>query len=85
MVARSHSHVGAGSYRNQSEVMLGKPVIRGTRITVELILRRLGEGATYKELMEALPASHSAGYQAAMTYAADTLTHEGAVLAEPQE
>jgi len=29
-----------------SKVMLGKPVIRGTRIPVELILRKLGEGAT---------------------------------------
>ncbi|MGH8761470.1 MAG: DUF433 domain-containing protein, partial [Burkholderiales bacterium] len=28
------------------KIMLGKPVIRGTRITVELILRKLGEGAT---------------------------------------
>jgi uncharacterized protein (DUF433 family) len=28
------------------KVMMGKPVIRGTRITVELILRKLGEGAT---------------------------------------
>jgi uncharacterized protein (DUF433 family) len=32
--------------------MLGKPVIRGTRITVELILRKLGEGASVDELLE---------------------------------
>jgi uncharacterized protein (DUF433 family) len=36
-------------------VMLGKPVIRGTRITVELILRKLGEGATETDLLDAYP------------------------------
>ena len=35
--------------------MLGKPVIRGTRIPVELILRKLGEGATEAELLDAYP------------------------------
>lgn len=37
------------------KVMLGKPVIRGTRITVELILRKLSEGATEKDLRDAYP------------------------------
>ena len=37
------------------KVMLGKPIIRGTRITVELILRKLGEGATHRDLLEAYP------------------------------
>jgi len=36
-------------------VMLGKPVIRGTRIPVELILRKLGEDATETDLLEAYP------------------------------
>jgi len=36
-------------------VMLGKPVIRGTRIPVELILRTLGEGATEADLLNAYP------------------------------
>ena len=36
-------------------VMLGKPVIRGTRIPVELIFRKLGEGATEADLLEAYP------------------------------
>jgi len=33
------------------EILLGKPVIRGTRITVETILRKLAEGATFDELL----------------------------------
>jgi uncharacterized protein (DUF433 family) len=37
------------------KVMLGKPVIRGTRVTVELILRKLGEGATHQDLLAAYP------------------------------
>ena len=34
------------------KVMLGKPVIRGTRLTVEYVLDRLGHGATTADLME---------------------------------
>jgi uncharacterized protein (DUF433 family) len=34
------------------KVLLGKPAIRGTRIAVELILRKLGEGASERELLE---------------------------------
>lgn len=58
------------------KIMLGKPVIRGTRITVELILRKLGEGATEHDLLEAYPQLKKEDIQAAMTYAADTLAHE---------
>lgn len=36
-------------------VMLGKPVIKGTRITIELILRKLKEGATVLDLIEMYP------------------------------
>jgi len=41
------------------KVMLGKPVIRGTRIPVELILRKLGEGATEEDLLDAYPNFHA--------------------------
>jgi uncharacterized protein (DUF433 family) len=66
------------------KVMLGKPVIRGTRITVELILRKLGEGATPQELLEAYPHLTQEDIQAAITYAADTLAHEETVVVEPE-
>src|SRR5262245_16817651 len=64
------------------KVMLGKPVIRGTRITVELILRKLAEGATRSDLLEAYPHLSEDDIQAAITYAADTLAHEENVLVE---
>ena len=37
------------------DVMLGKPVIKGTRIPVELIIRKLGEGASIEDLLDAYP------------------------------
>lgn len=61
------------------EVMLGKPVIRGTRIPVELLLRKLSEGASEAELLEAYPQLTREDIQAAMRYAADTLAHEEVV------
>ena len=57
-------------------VMLGKPIIRGTRIPVELILRKLGEGATEADLLDAYPRLTSADVRAALTYAARSLAHE---------
>ena len=57
-------------------VMLGKPVIRGTRIPVELILRKLSEGATEAEVLAAYPRLTRADIQAALSYAADSLAHE---------
>jgi len=58
------------------KVMLGKPVIRGTRITVELILRKLAEGATQQDLLEAYPHLTGDDIHAAIAYAADVLAHE---------
>jgi uncharacterized protein (DUF433 family) len=66
------------------KVVLGKPVIRGTRITVELILRKLGEGATPEDLLEAYPHLAEADIQAAITFAADTIAHEHTEPVEPR-
>ena len=66
------------------KAMLGKPVIRGTRITVELILRKLGEGATLADLMDAYPHLTAEDIKAAITFAADTVAHEETVLVEHQ-
>jgi uncharacterized protein (DUF433 family) len=58
------------------QVMLGKPVIKGTRMPVELLLRKLGEGASERELLDAYPNLTVDDIRAAMTYAADALAHE---------
>ncbi|PIV22097.1 MAG: antitoxin [Deltaproteobacteria bacterium CG03_land_8_20_14_0_80_45_14] len=62
------------------KVMMGKPVIRGTRLTVELILRKLSEGADEEDLMEAYPKLTREDIQAAIRYAADTLAHEETII-----
>ena len=62
------------------KVMMGKPVIRGTRIPVELILRKLSEGSKERELLEAYPRLTKQDIQAAIRYAADTLAHEDIII-----
>lgn len=61
-------------------VMVGKPIIRGTRIPVELILRKLSEGATEVDLLDAYPRLTRKDIQAALAYAADALAHEKILL-----
>ena len=63
-----------------SAVIMGKPVIRGTRITVELILRKLAEGATETELLEDYPHLKSEDIRAAIAYGAASVVHEEVVL-----
>lgn len=50
------------------EIMLGKPVIRGTRIPVELLLRKLAEGATAADLLDAYPRLVADDIKAAAAY-----------------
>jgi uncharacterized protein (DUF433 family) len=66
------------------KIMLGKPVIRGTRIPVELILRKLSEGAAEADLLDAYPRLTRADIHAALSYAADTLAHEQTIVELPR-
>ena len=61
-------------------VMMGKPVIQGTRITVELILRKLAEGASEGELLEDYPHLAPEDIRAAIAYGAASVAHEEVVL-----
>jgi uncharacterized protein (DUF433 family) len=54
-------------------VMMGKPVIAGTRITVELILEKLAAGETIEQIIEAHPRLTHEGINAALSFAADVL------------
>jgi uncharacterized protein (DUF433 family) len=54
-------------------VMMGKPVVAGTRITVELILEKLAAGETVEQILDAHPRLTREGIQAALKFAADAL------------
>jgi uncharacterized protein (DUF433 family) len=54
-------------------VMLGKPVVSGTRITVESILERLAAGETLDQLLDTHPRLTRDGVLAALAFAAETL------------
>ena len=63
-------------------VMMGKPCIKGTRITVELILRKLGAGRSFADVLEAYPQLSEQDLRAALAFAADTMQHETVLAAE---
>jgi uncharacterized protein (DUF433 family) len=54
-------------------VMMGKPVIAGTRITVELVLEKLAAGETVEQILDAHPRLTREGIQAALAFAAEAL------------
>ena len=54
------------------DIMLGKPVIRGTRISVELILRKLSEGASEADLLDAYPKLTKLDIKSGIRYALDS-------------
>ena len=66
------------------DVMFGKPVIKGTRITVEHILRKLAGGMTIEEIIADHPHLTPDDIYAAAAFAADYLAQEEIVFADGQ-
>ena len=54
-------------------IMMGKPVIAGTRITVELILEKLAAGETVEQILDAHPRLTGNAIREALSFAAKTL------------
>jgi uncharacterized protein (DUF433 family) len=54
-------------------IMMGKPVISGTRITVELVLEKLAAGETIEQILEAHPRLTKESIQEALSFAAKAL------------
>jgi uncharacterized protein (DUF433 family) len=54
-------------------VMMGKPMIAGTRITVELVLEKLAAGETVDQILDAHPRLTREGIQAAPAFATEAL------------
>ncbi|WP_396153025.1 DUF433 domain-containing protein [Flavobacterium sp.] len=57
-------------------IMNGKPLIKGTRITVELILKKLSEGATVEDLLKIYPQITAKQIMAVLDYAANVISNE---------
>jgi uncharacterized protein (DUF433 family) len=62
-----------GLIQSDPSIMMGKPVVSGTRITVELILEKLAAGETIEQLLEAHPRLTREGVLAALDFAARAL------------
>lgn len=61
-----HEHI-----EQRPDVMLGQPVIKGTRLTVRQVLEDLADGATEQDLLDAYPRLRPEHIQAALAFAAD--------------
>ena len=68
--------------KRDPNVMMGKPVVAGTRITVEHILRLLGAGDRVEDILRNHPQLTEVDIEAAQAYAADYLAHESISAAE---
>ena len=55
------------------KIMMGQPVVSGTRITVDLILEKLSAGETFEQLLKAHPRLTKEGIQAALNFAREAL------------
>ncbi len=64
------------------DIMLGKPVFKGTRITVEFILKKLSEEATVEQLMAGYPALTKEAILAAISYASDVIANDTLLVVE---
>jgi uncharacterized protein (DUF433 family) len=58
------------------KVMVGKPIIKGTRIPVELIVRMVAQGIPEAEILQEYPRLEAADIRAALSYAAHVVAQE---------
>ena len=56
------------------EIMLGKPVFKGTRITVELVLEKIADGVTVEELLRSYPRLRPKHIRAAFAFSVDRVS-----------
>jgi len=62
-----------GMIQSDPSIMMGKPVIAGTRVTIELILEKLAAGETVEQILEAHPRLTREAIQVALAFAAEAL------------
>ena len=67
------------------EIPVGKPIIKGTRISAELILGWLANGWTYEQILESYPHITRDNIQAALAFATERLDKEVELLARDND
>jgi uncharacterized protein (DUF433 family) len=65
--------ISAERIESRPDVMMGKPIVKGTRITVELLLDKLAAGETEAQILAAHPRLTAEDIHAALAFAASTL------------
>ena len=68
--------VGISRIEANPKIMVGKPVIKGTRLTVDFILELLAHGWTYKQIFKNYPQLKEEDIHAALEYSADSIKRE---------
>jgi uncharacterized protein (DUF433 family) len=63
----------------RKDVMAGKATFKGTRLTVEFILRQMGTGMSHADLLEQYPTLKAEHLRAAMMYAADVVSMDQSI------
>lgn len=58
------------------DIMLGKPVIKGTRITVELIIKKMSEGMEVNDIIQEFPQVTRDDVMACLAYSADVISRD---------
>ncbi len=58
------------------DILVGKPIVKGTRISVELLLDRFADGWSYDDILEAYPHLTRVQVQAAVSFAAELFKEE---------
>ena len=61
---------------NNPDILTGKPVIRGMRISVEQILKMLARGISHEDILEEFPLLEEDDIKACLVYAAAKISHE---------
>jgi uncharacterized protein (DUF433 family) len=80
MAAAKHARISINP-----AIMVGKPCIKGTRVTVEQILRELGAGLSLDDILDAHPHLTAEDVYAAAAYAADVIAAEDINFGEPSD
>jgi uncharacterized protein (DUF433 family) len=63
----------------RKDVMTGKAVFKGTRLTVEFVLKQIGAGTPQQEMLDQYPTLKPEHIRAAMLYAADVVNMDQSI------